>query len=301
MMHTLVMTGATSGIGRVAAAELLRRDPRLRLVVLARGGSGAAPPLPGTIPVDVDLASLASVRAAVEAVRRMLDSGELPPLTGFAGNAGVSLGDARHATPDGYETTFAVNVLANHLLIAGLAPSLRAPARVLITVSDTHFGDFRHGGGAMPPPRWSPPEVLARPGAFPDPDSVKAGRTAYTTSKLAAIHLVHEWSRRLPDDIAVVSYNPGLVPRTGLSRDAGAAGRFAMRWLALPLALTPLADSPAAAGRKLADAIAGRVDAPSGAYIDRTKVARSSDESYDPDRERSLWDHLEHIRATTDA
>ncbi|MFD5827021.1 SDR family NAD(P)-dependent oxidoreductase [Lentzea sp. NPDC060358] len=300
-MHTLVMTGATSGIGRVAAAELLRRDPRMHLVVLARGRSGEDLQGPRVTLVDADLASVAGVGSAVDAIRALHLDGAVPPITGFAGNAGVSLGDALHATADGHETTFAVNVLANHLLIAGLVPLLTAPARLLVTVSDTHFGDFKHSGGTMPAPRWSAPAVLSRPGAFPDPGSVTAGRTAYTTSKLAAIHLVHEWARRLPPGITITSYNPGLVPRTGLSRDAGPVGRFAMRWLTVPLALTPFADTPAAAGRKLADAVLGGVDAPSGSYVDRTRVTRSSGESYDPGRERALWDHLETIRTTANA
>ncbi|HEX7306979.1 SDR family NAD(P)-dependent oxidoreductase [Lentzea sp.] len=300
-MHTLVMTGATSGIGRVAAVELLRRDPRMHLVVLARGRSGEDLRGPRVTLVDADLASVAGVGSAVDTIRTLLADGVVPPLTGFAGNAGVSLGDALHTTEDGYETTFAVNVLANHLLIAGLVPVLTAPARLLVTVSDTHFGDFKHTGGTMPAPRWSAPATLARPGGFADPGSVTAGRTAYTTSKLAAIHLVHEWARRLPPGVTITSYNPGLVPRTGLSRDAGPVGRLAMRWLTVPLALTPFADTPAGAGRKLADAVLGGVDAPSGSYVDRTRVTRSSDESYDPGRERELWQHLETIRTAANA
>ncbi|WP_408607153.1 Rossmann-fold NAD(P)-binding domain-containing protein [Actinokineospora bangkokensis] len=284
-----------------APSELLRREPRLHLVVLARGEPGKGLRGPRVTLVEADLASRASTASAVDAIRTFVAGGELPPLAGFAGNAGVSLDDALHTTADGHETTFAVNVLANHLLIAGLVPLMRAPARVLVTVSDTHFGDFRHSGGTMPPPRWAAPAVLARPGAFPDPGSATAGRTAYTTSKLAAIHLVHEWARRLPPGTTIASYNPGLVPRTGLSRDAGAVGRFMMRWLSAPLALTPLADTPAAAGRKLADAVLGRVVAPSGAYVDRTRVVPSSAESYDPERERDLWDHLEHLRTSADA
>ena len=53
-----------------------------------------------------DLASLASVRDAAETVSRGLDKGELPPLTGFLGNAGVLMTSTTKATADGFEMTF---------------------------------------------------------------------------------------------------------------------------------------------------------------------------------------------------
>ncbi|MFE2945163.1 SDR family NAD(P)-dependent oxidoreductase [Streptomyces sp. NPDC059255] len=301
-MYTLLMTGATSGIGREAAGELLRRDPQLHLVMLARGATGHATlkelrAIRSDVTlVETDLASMASIRAAVETVRRRLEKGDLPPLGGIAGNAGVSFGDARRSTADGYETTFAVNVLANHLLVAELAPSLAAPARIVITVSDAHFGDLKHGGGLFKL-RWADPDVLARPGAFPRPGASSAGRSAYATSKLAAIYLVHEWARRLPGGLDIVAHNPALVPGTGLSRDGGLA-RIFMRYVTRPLAATPLLDSAPAAGRKLADVILGKVTAPTGSYIDRTRAVRSSEESYDPDRERALWEYAERLRTS---
>lgn len=294
-MHTLVMTGATRGIGRVAAAEVLRADPEVHLTVLARqnGPAGFTEFSDRVTVVVADLASIESIRAAVGTITRHLEEGSLPPLHGYVGNAGLQFVDALHETIDGLETTFAVNVLANHLLLRGLEPHFAAPSRVLITVSDTHFGDFRHTGGLVPAPRWSDPPVLARPKAFDNPDTVAAGRTAYSTSKLAAVYLVHEWSRRLPDGVEIVSYNPSLVPGTGLTREASAFDRFVSRWVLPALAVTPVVDRVPTAGRKLADAILGRTPAPSGAYIDRTRVVPSSRESYDPKRETALWDYLD--------
>ncbi|WP_433461731.1 SDR family NAD(P)-dependent oxidoreductase [Spirillospora sp. CA-128828] len=301
-MHTLIMTGATRGIGRVAAANVLRDDPDTHLVLLARKESGQDAldelrAVSGNVTlVDTDLASIDGIRSSAEAVDRMIDEGELPALRAFAGNAGVQFVDALHTTPDGYETTFAVNVLANHLLLRAFEHRFRAPARILITVSDTHFGDFRHTFGIVPAPRWSAPETVARPSAFPRPATVAAGRTAYSTSKLAAIYLVHEWARRLPEGVDIVSYNPGLVPGTGLARAAGPVDRFLNRWVLPGLSVTPMAESASAAGRKLADAVLGRTTAPSGSYIDRTRAVPSSDESYDTTRERALWDFVEQVR-----
>lgn len=292
-MHTLLLTGGTRGIGRAAAAELLRRDPGTHLVLLGRAASarvtaaelGAA----RVTPLAADLADLRSVHRAALELGRLLDSGDVPPLRTVGANAGLQLSDALHTTPDGFETTFAVNVLANHVLLRSLEPWLRAPARVVVTVSDTHFGDLRHSGGLVPAPRWADPAVLARPGAFARPSTAVAGRTAYSTSKLAAVHLVHAWARHLPAGVDVLSYNPGFVPGTDLARDAGPVARFVVRRMLRALTLTPLVDDVDTAGRRLAAALLGDVPAPTGAYVDRTRAVPSSPASYDEARERALW------------
>ncbi|WP_431921737.1 SDR family NAD(P)-dependent oxidoreductase [Amycolatopsis tucumanensis] len=290
MSHTIVMTGASRGIGRVALEEIRRRDPDAHVVVVARTELGD-----GT--VTADLSSLRSVRDAASAIRDRLDRGDLPPLRAFVGNAGVQHTNALTTGPDGYESTFTVNVLANHVFVRVLQDRFTTPGRVVITTSDTHFGDFRHNLGLVPGPVWQSPDVLARAGAFPDPSSAAAGRTAYSTSKLATIHLVHEYARRLPPGVAAVAYNPAFVPGTGLTRDANPVVRFAVRRILPAMTWTPWATSPATAGRYLADVVLGAIDAPSGSYVDRGAVVPSSPESYDPRRERELWDAAERFAA----
>ncbi|MBF6465196.1 SDR family NAD(P)-dependent oxidoreductase [Nocardia beijingensis] len=303
MPSTIVMTGASRGIGRVAAERILRASPQAHLVVAARGSTGArlAAELGAggrsVSHVEVDLGAPDSVRSAAAEIRGRLDRDELPPLHGFVGNAGMPYTNALTEGPGGFESTFAVNVLANHLLIRLLEDRFDPPARIVITVSDTHFGDLRHNLGMVPGPVWRPPDVLARPGAFREPRSTTAGRTAYSTSKLAAIYLVHEYARRLRAGIDVIGFNPGFVPGTGLARHAGPASRFAMRRILPALTLTPFAIGRVTAGRYLADVVVGATAAPTGAYVDRGRVARSSEESYDPRREAELWDALERFIA----
>ena len=296
--HTIVMTGASRGIGRIAAEDILRRSPGTHLLLVARGSSGArlAAELGGAVSyVEADLDSLSSVRAAVTEIRDRLDRGYLPPLRGFVGNAGIQHTDALTQGPDGYESTFTVNVLANHLFIRLLEDRFVPAARIVVTVSDTHFGDLRHNMGMVPGPSWRSPEILAGPGAFPDPGSATAGRTAYSTSKLAAIYLVHEHARRLPADLNVVAYNPGFVPGTGLTRNAGAVARFVTRRILPAMTLTPFATSPRAAGRYLADLALGTTTAPTGSYVDRDRAARPSREADDPERENELWEMAERL------
>jgi hypothetical protein len=50
------------------------------------------------------------------------------------------------------------------------------------------------------------------------------------------------------------------------------------------------------AGARVADTATGRTAAPSGSYVDRTRVTPSSAESYNVQRERTLWDYLEAVR-----
>ncbi|MFF0449636.1 SDR family NAD(P)-dependent oxidoreductase [Streptomyces sp. NPDC004609] len=303
MQHTIVMTGASRGIGRIAAEHILRQSPHVHLLVVARAASGAqlASELStgghAVSHVPADLGSLDSVQSAAAEIRDRLERGDLPPLRAFVGNAGMQYTNALTEGPDGFESTFAINVLANHLFVRLLQDRFAAPARIVITASDTHFGDFKHNLGMVPGPAWKSPDVLARTGAFPKPDTAVGGRTAYSTSKLAAIYLVHEYARRLPAGVDAVAFNPGFVPGTGLARNAGPVTRFAMRRILPVMTLTPFATSRSAAGRCLADVVLGTTQAPTGSYVDRARAVRSSEESYDPQREGELWDAAERFIA----
>src|SRR2546430_15583062 len=101
---TILMTGASRGIGLHAVRKMLDERPDLRLIVVARGEQ---PELPPTTVVRGDLASLRTVRTLADDIAE--------PLDGFVGNAGAQLKTGNPSTVDGYETTFAVNVLAQPL------------------------------------------------------------------------------------------------------------------------------------------------------------------------------------------
>ena len=299
--HTLVMTGASRGIGRIAAENILAGDPTVHLVVVARGDGGpalAAELGHGThsvSSVSADLGSLSSVRRAATEIAMKLQRGDLPPLHGFVGNAGIQYTDDLTEGVDGHEATFTVNVLANHIFIRTLEEHFGPDSRITITVSDTHFGDFKHNMGMVPGPIWKAPEKLAETSAFDKPSTTAAGRTAYSTSKLAAIYLVHEFARRLPKGVDIVSFNPGFVPGTGLARNADPISQFVMARIMPLMALTPMATSQKDAGRDLANVVLGKTNASTGSYVDRTEADRSSDESYNRTREAELWTSVEKL------
>ncbi|WP_410656107.1 SDR family NAD(P)-dependent oxidoreductase [Amycolatopsis sp. lyj-112] len=280
--HTLLMTGASRGIGRIAA-ERLREDPDRHLLVLGRDTGSAE----NTIPCD--LASLDEVRTAARTVEQLLDAGEIPPLRGFLGNAGVQMTSVTATTADGFERTFGINVLANQLLLGLLMDRFAAPSRIVITASDVHFGDFKHNLGLVPAPRWAEAGELARPGTDRRASGTQEGRRAYATSKLGVLYQVHALARRLPTGVDAYAYNPGLVPGTGLARDAGPVARWAFRAMVPVLSRTPLATTAETAGRLLADVFSGPRPGESGAYLDRGHVVPSSPESYDEAREEALW------------
>ncbi|MEV4648367.1 SDR family NAD(P)-dependent oxidoreductase [Saccharopolyspora sp. NPDC049357] len=296
MQHTTVMTGASRGIGRIAAEHILRQSPDTHLVVVARDSADTQ--FGGNVSyVVADLNSLKSVRSAAAEIRDRLDRGDLPPLRHFVGNAGIQHTNDLTESPEGIESTFMVNVLANHVFVRTLEDRFARSGRIVVTVSDTHFGDLKHNMGMVPGPAWDSPGVLARTRAFPNPETAAAGRTAYSTSKLAAIYLVHEYARRLPAGVDVISYNPGFVPGTGLARNAGPLDRFLMRRVLPLLAFTPFGTHRDDAGRYLAEVVLGSTQAPTGSYVDRDEATRSSAESYHPQREHELWDAAERLIA----
>ncbi len=170
--------------------------------------------------------------------------------------------------------------------------------RVVITTSDTHVGDFRHNMGMVPAPAWPEPREAYAPGVDAATDTLTAARTAHSTSRLAVVHHVHALARHLPHGVDAYAWNPGLVPATGLARDASRVQQFAKRRILPLLTLTPLSVNAATAGSALAHLVAGKISGQSGSYVDLVHVAESSPESYDSARENRLWETLEQLVAS---
>ena len=72
--------------------------------------------------------------------------------------------------------------------------------------------------GAIPS-NWPPPRA-------PTPRSMKAAAMAYGSSKPATLHYTHELQRRFDGGVAVIVYEPGVMPGTGLSRGDSAGTTF---------------------------------------------------------------------------
>src|SRR5690349_21756857 len=134
-----VVTGATSGIGKAAAAALAGLGATVVLVGRDRGRTEAAAAEIGSASASPPQAEVADL-ASLEQVRAL--AGRLAGLERIdvlVNNAGLVLGE-RRTTPDGFEHVFALNHLAPFLLTSLLLPKLTAsaPARVVTVTSDAH-------------------------------------------------------------------------------------------------------------------------------------------------------------------
>ncbi|MFK4548331.1 hypothetical protein RKD29_007927 [Streptomyces tendae] len=191
-------------------------------------------------------------------------------------------------------TSVPFTVFSNQLAIPGTTTAKdhhTASTRPFKTGSRPH----KH---ALAPPhdlRMEGPSPVGQDRGVPESGDRHGGGIAYATRKLAAIHLIHEYARRLPSEVDIVGFNPGFVPGTGLTREAGALVRLAMRTIMRLITLTPLASTQQEAGRHLADVVLGLTPAQSGSYVDRTSEVSSSAQSYDPDREQRLWTAVEEL------
>src|SRR5258708_2713000 len=144
-MHgrVVVITGATSGIGQVAAEKLAGMGARLVLVARDRNrGESALARLRDAGPNAAHTIHYADLSTIAE-MKRV--AGEIaaaePRIDVLINNAGA-LFSSRRVSADGLEMTFATNHVSYFALTLGLADRLRATpgARVVNTASDAHKG-----------------------------------------------------------------------------------------------------------------------------------------------------------------
>ena len=155
--RTVLITGATSGIGRATALGLATMGAHVAITGRDRGRTeSAAREISAAGGWDVkafvaDLSSQAQVRRLASEVLEVL-----PRIDVLINNAG-GYWSTRHVTPDGLERTFAINHLAPFLLTNLLLDRLEqsAPARVVTVASNAQaqgridFDDLQ-GNGPIP-------------------------------------------------------------------------------------------------------------------------------------------------------
>jgi NAD(P)-dependent dehydrogenase (short-subunit alcohol dehydrogenase family) len=130
---TILITGATDGLGRAVAHDLALQGHTL---LLHGRNKQRLDEVARTLPTTVrtyraDFSSLAEVREMLDALLRAE-----PRIDVLIANAGIG-GGPRQESLDGYELNFAVNYLAHYLLITGLRKRLEAsaPSRVVLVSS----------------------------------------------------------------------------------------------------------------------------------------------------------------------
>jgi NAD(P)-dependent dehydrogenase (short-subunit alcohol dehydrogenase family) len=205
---TVVITGASSGIGAAAACQLHSMGARVIVVGRDPARTKKVADEVGEKAIVADFADLEDVRDAADEI---LD--RCPHLQVLVNNAGLSQ-TTREVTGDGHELTFQVNHLAPFLLTNLLLDRLKAstPSRVITTASVANLGGFV---------RLNDLEM----------ERFFQGGTAYATSKLENILFTRELGRRLSGtDVLATCFNPGLVATDlGRGNPAGLLYRSPLR------------------------------------------------------------------------
>ncbi|MEA5362278.1 SDR family NAD(P)-dependent oxidoreductase [Amycolatopsis sp., V23-08] len=307
---TVLITGPTRNLGRHAVLAMAARPEGRRpdLLLLGRAGhdltavAGDARALGARVQeLGCDLSSLADVRAAAAAARKLVADGAVRPLRALVANAGTMSADTRQASADGYELTFAVNHLAHARLIGDLLGSFTAPARVVLVGSNTYHANVWRKLLHVPEAEWADPVELARPATGPQAPGMTASGVAYSNAKLAILYYAHELQRRAGPGVGVSVFEPGWMPGTALGRGAPAALQAMSRALGrIPGVSTPQRSGPLLAELALDDRWAHLRD---GAFVVKTKQTEVQPIANDRDRERRLWDATAELleRAGTEA
>jgi len=263
----VVITGATSGIGSIAAEELAGMGARM--VLVARDKARAESELArlrqrGTAGHSVHYADL----SRLDEMKRV--GGEIaaaePRIDVLINNAGALFGQ-RTVTADGLEMTFATNHMSYFVLTEMLRERLAAsaPARVINTSSDAHKGVHVD---------------------FDDLQSAKRyrGFGVYSLSKLLNILYTRELARSFAGKgVTANSLHPGFVA-TRFGDHSGGAFAVMIR-MAKTFAITPekgaetivyLASSPDAANV-------------TGEYFYKCRATMPTKDAQDDDAARRLW------------
>ncbi len=194
MPKTILLTGATDGIGLAAARTLAAQGHRL--LIHGRSAEKLAAVLAELGPTAKGhLADLSQVSQVAELARDIL--AEEPRLDVLINNAGVLKAPVTK-TPDGLDLRFVVNTLAPYLLCKQLLPIMPADGRILNLSSAAQ----------------APVAIPALMG-----QEALADMEAYAQSKLALTMFSRHLAQTLPEGPVVIAINPGSLLATNMVRE----------------------------------------------------------------------------------
>jgi len=273
-----LITGATAGIGKVAATALAEQGAHLTIVgrnpqktVETVQQIKAETRNDSVNYLVADFSDLAQVRALATAFKK-----QHTRLDVLVNNAGAFFNTRRKTSYGDVEMTFLVNHLAPFLLTNLLLEPIQNSdsARIVNVSSDAHkqgkmnFDDlgFQHGF---------------------------IGIKAYGRSKLATILFTYELARRLSGTSTTVNaVHPGHVATDIWKTDFSFIGS-ALKWVTGLFALTP----EEGADNMIYLASSGEVEGITGKYFVKREPVSSSPVSYDEQVAHQLWEVSERLTA----
>lgn len=272
---TVVITGATSGIGAVAARRLAEQGARI--VIVARDRQRAEETLRDLRSANgqqahtafyADLSRLREMRRVAAEI-----AAAEPRIDVLMNNAGI-ISTRNMKTEDGLGLMFAVNHLSYFVLTSLLLERLRAAgdARVVSTASDAH----RRGKLDF------------------DRLQQQKGMAGYGTTKLCNILFTRELARRLTGSrVTANCLHPGFVA-TRFGDNAGGAMRTGLALAKRLFALSPAEGAKTMVYLASSAEVAGR----SGGYYERCALAEPSREAQSDTDARRLWELSAKIAGT---
>lgn len=269
----VVITGASDGIGKVAARRLTEMGANVVIVGRDRAKTeNVAREIQGTRPhgtVSWDVADLSLQTSVRELAARLLT--RLPRIDALVNNAGAIFSE-RQVTTEGLERTFALNHLAYFTFTLLLLPNIRAagtpgnPARIVNVASRAHE------------------DASLDLNDLQSERSFRAWRT-YNNSKLENILFTRALARRLdPSRVVTHSLHPGLVASQFAVSNNGLWGRF-MRAAMNIRAITPERGSDTIVHL----VTSAEAAAQTGLYWDKCHVVAPSTAALNDDSAERLW------------
>jgi len=269
-----LVTGGNSGIGKSVALGLAKMGATV--VVVSRNKEKGETAVTDTVEksgnnnvelIQADMSSQNSIHQLVNEFRARHEKLHL-----LINNAGVYL-TKRSETEDGLESTFAVNHLGPFLLTSLLVDILKAsaPSRIVNVTSDAHKGARVNFDDLQGERKFS-------------------GWQAYGQSKLAMILYTRGLAKKLEGTgVTVNSAHPGVV-RTNFAKNNGGLVMLGFRFLGM-FFISP----ESAAKRILYVATSPDLEGVTGKYFTKMHEVKSSQESYDDDSARRLWQISEQL------
>ena len=278
--QTILVTGCNSGLGLETVRALGLRGARVLATARTIDKAQAAVAgLPGTVvPLACELSEPASVRACVDAVKRL--AGSLDVILCNAGVMAIPTLQQAH----GCELHFFTNHIGHFILVNGLLERLAPAGRVVVVASNAH--------------RRAPANGLDLDDLSGQRGSYQPMR-AYGQSKLANILFTRELARRLgtPDPTAARrqtanTLHPGVIA-TNITRTIPSFAQLAMRLLA-PVALKTTAQGAATQSYLATNPAVANV---TGAYYADCNPAETTAIARDMALAARLWEVSEQIAA----